>query len=287
MKDKPDFSELLKKGYKFDIGETISDGWKLFAKSPGSYIGFMLLIIVFYFVSVIFIASIGFLISPIVLSILLIIILFALGVLYTGINVYSRNLLDGTENFGDFFKGFESIGQISLHFLTFMLMMLPLYIFYFLVIMPPEFIQLLGESDPWAAFEDPAYFSNEYQWGATELIGYFLFLFASLYLSISYMFAAPLIVDAKMGFWEAMETSRKVVSHKLFSHVGFLILMVILVTVGTLITCGLGALAMYPFLGCTIFIAYNSIFSPYLNHVTDQIDSFGSTDEFLDPDREN
>lgn len=119
------------------------------------------------------------------------------------------------------------------------------------------------------------------------MAGYFLFLFATLYLSMSYMFAAPLIIDAKLGFWEAMETSRKVVSHKLLSHFGFIILMAIIVNVGSFITCGLGALALVPLFGCTIFIAYNSIFGPYLNHVNDQIDSFGSKDEFLDPDREN
>ena len=51
MTDKPDFSELINKGYNFSIGESISDGWKLFSKGAGSYIGFAVVVLLIYFVS--------------------------------------------------------------------------------------------------------------------------------------------------------------------------------------------------------------------------------------------
>lgn len=286
MTNKPDFSDLINRGYNFDIGETISGGWKLFAKGAGSYIGFAVMALIIYFASSFLLGLTAFI--PVLMPVLMIAILFGMAVLISGMNVFSRNLMEGKESFGDFFKGFESFGQLSLHYLVYLLMTIPLLIFYFLVVMPPELFDLMSNPDMLRNFEDPSYMTTSpFKPGIVSVLGYFIFMFFNIYMAVSYMFATPLIIDAKLGFWEAMETSRKVVTKKFFSHFGLMFILGVLAMIGTLVTCGLGMFVMYPFMGCTIFVAYNSIFGSNLRNLEDQIDSFGSGDGNYDLDRDN
>ncbi len=49
------------------------------------------------------------------------------------------------------------------------------------------------------------------------LIGYMLLVLPGVYLGVAWMLATPLMVDRSMGIWEAMETSRKIVTKKWFT----------------------------------------------------------------------
>lgn len=59
-------------------------------------------------------------------------------------------------------------------------------------------------------------------------LGTLLLIIPGIYLAVGYIFAVPLIVNRKMEFWDAMETSRKVVTKKWFSVFGFLLLLALL-----------------------------------------------------------
>ena len=48
------------------------------------------------------------------------------------------------------------------------------------------------------------------------VLGGIVFFLGGMYIYVSYQFTLPLIVDAKLGFWEAMETSRRVIGKKFF-----------------------------------------------------------------------
>lgn len=62
------------------------------------------------------------------------------------------------------------------------------------------------------------------------LLGLLLFVLPGIYLLVSYQIALPLAVDKKLGPWEALETSRKVISHKWFMVLGFdVVAMVVIV----------------------------------------------------------
>ena len=62
------------------------------------------------------------------------------------------------------------------------------------------------------------------------LLGLLLFVLPGIYLMVSYQIALPLAVDKKLGPWEALETSRKVISHKWFMVLGFdVVAMVVIV----------------------------------------------------------
>jgi hypothetical protein len=57
------------------------------------------------------------------------------------------------------------------------------------------------------------------------MVGFMLLLLPGIYLSVAYMLAFPLIADRGMGAWEAMETSRKLVTKHWFT-VFFLLVLV-------------------------------------------------------------
>ena len=52
------------------------------------------------------------------------------------------------------------------------------------------------------------------------LIGTLLLVLPGIYLAVSYQLALPLVADKGLGPWEAMETSRKIVSKKWFTFFG-------------------------------------------------------------------
>lgn len=53
------------------------------------------------------------------------------------------------------------------------------------------------------------------------LLGLLLFILPGIYLAVSYQLALPLAVDKKLGPWEALEASRKVIGHKWFLVLGY------------------------------------------------------------------
>ena len=52
-------------------------------------------------------------------------------------------------------------------------------------------------------------------------IGFLLLVLPGIYLAVSYQIALPLMVDKKLGPWEALEASRKIVGHHWFKVLGF------------------------------------------------------------------
>jgi uncharacterized membrane protein len=52
-------------------------------------------------------------------------------------------------------------------------------------------------------------------------IGFLLFIIPGIYLSISYIFTVPIIVDRQVNFWEALEASRRIITKDWFSWFGF------------------------------------------------------------------
>lgn len=93
-------------------------------------------------------------------------------------------------------------------------------------------------------------------------VGMFLCILPGIYLAVSYAFALPLIIDKEMGFWDAMEMSRKKVGESLaqwFMMLVFLILVSIIAAVGFLL-CGIGALFTIPVAAAMVMCVYESLF---------------------------
>ena len=91
------------------------------------------------------------------------------------------------------------------------------------------------------------------------ILGILLALVFAIVLAVTYLFTFPLIIERKMAFWEAMETSRKVVGKRWFSFLGLWILLALINFAGMLL-CFLGLIITVPLWYCSVVAAYEDVF---------------------------
>jgi uncharacterized membrane protein len=91
------------------------------------------------------------------------------------------------------------------------------------------------------------------------LLGLLACILPGVYLSVAWILTVPLIIDKRYGFWEAMELSRKVVTH----HWWLMFCLVVVVAVVSLLgllACCVGLVFALPLgLGAIVY-AYEDIF---------------------------
>jgi hypothetical protein len=92
--------------------------------------------------------------------------------------------------------------------------------------------------------------------------GIMLLVIPGIYLSVAYLFAFNLVVDHGMEFWQAMETSRKVVTKHWFGFFGFM-LVISLVNLLGIAALGVGVLVTIPVTACATAVAYRQIFGEH------------------------
>ena len=91
------------------------------------------------------------------------------------------------------------------------------------------------------------------------IIGFILAIFPAIYLVFAYYFASLLVVDKNLGAWEALEASRKAVTHHWFKFFG-LVLVLLLINMISMLAIGLGLIWTIPMSFIAIGILYNKIF---------------------------
>ena len=89
-------------------------------------------------------------------------------------------------------------------------------------------------------------------------IGLVLFLLPGIYLAVGYLFTTFLVIDYRMEFWQAMETSRKLITRNWFALFGFALVLLVLNILGAL-ALGFGLLISIPVTSCAVAIAYKEI----------------------------
>jgi uncharacterized membrane protein len=94
--------------------------------------------------------------------------------------------------------------------------------------------------------------------GLFIFLGFLLLIIPGIYLSISYTFAIQFAVDWDLGFFDALETSRKLVSKK-WIEVFVLLLVIGLMNIAGALLLGLGLLVTIPLSLCIIISAYDDI----------------------------
>ncbi len=82
---------------------------------------------------------------------------------------------------------------------------------------------------------------------------------AAVYISIAWMFSLPLVMDRGLGFWQAMEVSRRVITMHWWSVFGLMFLCGLLTLAG-LLACGIGLLVTAPLAFSAMMYAYDDIF---------------------------
>ena len=90
-------------------------------------------------------------------------------------------------------------------------------------------------------------------------LGFLLLVIPGIYLAVAYMFTVPLIVEKNLGFWEAMETSRKAITRHWFKFALVLIIMTVIIFI-SIIPLGIGLIWAYPMMIAVMGILYRDTF---------------------------
>jgi hypothetical protein len=91
------------------------------------------------------------------------------------------------------------------------------------------------------------------------MIGIVLLILPGIYLMFAYMFAMPLIVEKKMGPWQALETSRRALTRVWFRFFGFIWLIGLINVLGVL-TLGIAWIWTIPWSILAMAMVYEKIF---------------------------
>jgi hypothetical protein len=91
------------------------------------------------------------------------------------------------------------------------------------------------------------------------MLGFLLLILPGIYLSCAYMFSLPLIVEKDMGAWPALEVSRKAVTRIWFRAWGFLLLIMLLITLG-MVPFGIPLIWIVPWVTLAYAMLYFKLF---------------------------
>jgi hypothetical protein len=92
------------------------------------------------------------------------------------------------------------------------------------------------------------------------VLGLLLFILPGIYLAIAYIFALPLLVEKRMGVWEALETSRQAITHCWFRMFGLGMLTLLIVIVLGLLSLMIGLVWLLPMAALAFGVAYYRMF---------------------------
>lgn len=230
--------------FEVNIGKAISDGFNLFGKRPGLFIGaFVLFMLITFGIAMIPFAS--FLGSLVVQPVMLV----GFFILADKVN-YNEDV-----QIGDLFNGFKQYtGNIILANLFIgLIAMIPFVIFIALM------FGILGTSFITAA-NAPEEFAQALMGGSGLLLGLaFLFLFIVIfYISVSYQYGSMFVYFRGLPAWEALESSRKLVSRRFFSFFGLLFVLG-LINIAGMIPLGLGLLVTAPVSYIAMYLVFDSV----------------------------
>lgn len=91
------------------------------------------------------------------------------------------------------------------------------------------------------------------------LLGFVLLVIPGIYLSVAYLFALPLAVEKNLSPWQALETSRKAVTHRWFTVAGAFLVLTLFSVLGVL-TLGIAFIWLFPLYIVAYGILYRDIF---------------------------
>ena len=90
-------------------------------------------------------------------------------------------------------------------------------------------------------------------------VGYVLLVIPGLYLSVAYLFVLPLLVQRELGMLDALEVSRKAITHRWFTVLGVLLVLALINVIGA-IPLGIGLIWTIPWTMLAMGVMYQRIF---------------------------
>ena len=232
---------IISNGYDFKFGDYIGRGFDIAKKNWGGFVGFLLLTgLVSGVISLI--PKVGQIINALVLS----------PVLTVGFYIVANKLWKNQESeFGDFFKGFDDVGQIALtavvQYAIILGSLIPFYFFVKDTGMVEWYFEYLADPIGMQGTEPPL-----------PAAWTFLLTLPAIFLGVAYSWSYMFVVFFKMGYWDAMEASRKMVSQKWFVVFGFYIVVGLIAAAGIIALC-IGLLFTVPAMYCMVYAAFEDV----------------------------
>lgn len=221
--------EIQNRGYDFAFGAYIERGFNIFGKQAGLFIAFTLV-----FMAIVGFTSIIPIVGPLAANLVL------SPCLLVGYYLVAHKINAGERQieFGDFFKGFDHLGKLMV-----------VAIFTSLI--------LAASAIPFGVFIFASIFSGDLL-SAVFPFWTFVLLIPSIYLAIAYAAAPFFAVFYNMEAWEAMESSRKVVSKKWFTVFLFSIVLGLIAALG-MVVLFVGLLVAIPVITLAQYEAFSDI----------------------------
>lgn len=235
--------EVLSRDYDLDIGRCVGGSWDLLKGNFGMIFGGSAIYMLVQG-GISLLAQI-----PIVGILLGLANLIVSGPLTGGLYLFLlKNIRHQPNDVGDVFSGFRiSFGQLVLGYLV------------------PALLSILAALPGAASLIYPVYLMAHHNAVSPGLIlwagvGFLVLIVPTIYLSVSWIFTLPLIIDRQMDFWPAMGASRKMVG-KHWGAVFALLVVCGLINVGGVLVCCIGLFISLPISIGALMYAYESIFS--------------------------
>ena len=229
--------------YPMAIGDWFNSGWKFYKRDFGFTLGAFWLVILLSMVAG-FIPCVG-----------VIVVLFVQPPLLGGMwMVLIARYRRQPAQVGDIFDGFK------LFFINSVVANLLIGIFVGLSCIPGVIVLLLGIGATAAGTQGQGLPHLTVAGVLTIVVAGVLMIVPVVYLAVSYMFALPLVAERRLGFWDAMEASRKTVGRHWWGWLGFAILIWLVSTLLGALACGVGLIFTLPLARAIFAAAYDGIF---------------------------
>lgn len=236
-----EFAAIRMQGYSVEFGDTLSSAWDFIKPYLGQLVGYTFFCIFSYLTLTFivpqivgFMGSLGYIVGAIVN-------LTVVSALLAGFYSYFEKIYQKeTSSFQNLFDGFQHIGQLALYQLVFVI-----------ILTLPSMLMIFA-LDTFSAF------ISSINYLSTDLFFYALVGVLSIFIFTFYIFTPILIVIAKMNFWLAMETSRKLVLANYLGILGFVTVFTIINGIG-LAFLGLGLVITIPLTFAATFILYTKL----------------------------
>jgi uncharacterized membrane protein len=248
---------LSENNYDLDIFGCVTNGWELLKNNMGVlFVGALIYLLIELAIgglsSIPFIGSI-FSIANFIIS----------GPLIAGLfYLFIRAIRNEPAEIGDIFSGFRrGFGQLFLGTLVSGLL-IGICLLPFIIIFLVKFFPLIGQFQhlqPGVPPDRQTVMALESIF-LTCLPVLLVCAIPAIYLSVSWKFTLPLIIDRELDFWTAMKTSRKQVGKHWWHVFGLLIIIGLLNVVGMMLCC-VGLLFTVPIGIAALMFAYETIFS--------------------------
>ena len=238
---KAKIERIIAEGINFRFGDYISRGFEIFQKNMGIFIGFTL---VFFIVSMVIgvIPFVGLFANNLVVS----------PALTVGLYLVARKLDRGERaEFGDFFKGFDFVAQLALATLV-------MWLFISITLIPFAVIFWKYGWVEW--YMDIVQHPRTPPTDMPEFPPFWAFLLAlpSIFLSVAYAWTYFFIAFYKMEFWDALESSRKLITKNWLTFFAFMLVAGLIMAAGIILLC-VGILATFPAAMCMSYAAFADV----------------------------